>query len=195
MATSREMKEIYDSMERICIETGELLKALDDLMIKQGFRPTGTALRWDTSDSINNPDGWLPYFSQRMYRKETNTNRAVGVNIIFKDPDLENKIFFISCGLIDGPNAGGKKSDEFYWAGWREEDKPKQLPGNKIFLTEYEECKIWNYFIPLDIVNDLEKLERYIVKPLVTLYNAGSNPEREVSVSDFGITIKEIKAD
>jgi len=194
MATSREMKEVYDAMERICFETGDLLKALDDLMQKQGFTFTKTELRWDMSKAVDKPDSWLPYFSQRIYRKMPNDEKVIGVNIMFKTFAPDNKLFFISCGRIDGRNAGSK-SDQFYSAGWNEGDKPQQIPDTKIYHTIFKDCKIWNYFIPLHIVIDLETLEKYIVKPLIGLYNSGPNPEKEVSIDPFGLTFKDIKVD
>lgn len=95
MATSREMKEVYDAMERICFETAELLKALDDMMEKRGFTFTKSELRWEMSKAVDKPNSWLPYFSQRIYRKKENNNKAIGVNIMFKTFAPDNNIFFI----------------------------------------------------------------------------------------------------
>jgi len=193
MPNAKEMKEVYDAMERICIETSEVLKALDDLMNKQGFGPTGTALRWEQSGILKYPESWMPYFSQRMYRKKKEMARAIGINIMFKDQKLDNKIVFASCGIIDGPDAGGTKSDELYLAGWQETSK--EYKESKIYYTHFEKCAIWNYFIPLHIIKDLETLEKYVVKPLILMYDAGTELEKRINVSDFAITLKDIKAE
>ena len=83
------------ALEKICVEINDLFLAIDELMSKRGYTPF-SLLRWVISKSLTGGDDWLPYFSQRMYKKENDNNRAIGLNLIMKDDNCRNKILYLT---------------------------------------------------------------------------------------------------
>jgi hypothetical protein len=204
MATGREIKQIYDSIKRICRETSQMLTVIHDNFGRQGFgiATKNSSVMWGTSTSYSSPDYWLPYFQQMLFapRVESNPNRAVGVNVLFDDPDpvgdLGNVIPFVSCGVLSWKNGScAQRSDEFYGAGWHPED-----PGNTSFTpplyhTVYEnkDCReITFYLLPLDVINSEDAVVSLVVEPLLSLYR-GEHETVISRVKNVAISMEQVK--
>jgi hypothetical protein len=166
--------EIYEALEGICRETSELFKAIDQLMVKKRF-VTFSYFRWDTSEAIDNPEGWLPYFSQRMYRREQgNPKLAIGINLMMKDEECQNRIPFLTCGLVRSSAAVGNKGNELYFAGWHEGYSVTRFADTYFSLSRNEDqsTEVLSYFLRLTAADRLESAERLIVEPLAHLYQS-----------------------
>jgi hypothetical protein len=204
MATGREIKEIYDSMKKICRETSQMLSVVHDNFGLQGFviATKNSGVMWGTSASYLNPGYWLPYFQQMLFapKGNSNTNRAVGVNILFDDPDgnLDNVIPFVSCGVVSWKEGvSAKPSNEFYNAGWYPEQLVKTSFTPPLYKTTYtnKDCReITFYLLPLDIINSENAILSLVVEPLLGLYK--EEYETVVArVKDVAITVDQVKGE
>lgn len=172
MTTSKEIYVVYENMEKICKEVDAMFTAIDQIMNKNSFNQYSGDLRWDTSKSLGNPTAWLPYFTQRLYRKN-DKKKVLGVNLLIKDFNCENRIPFITCGLIIGENEVPAKSDELYYAGWYyESGKHIKDVDTPLILSEYEEekIKIVSYFLQLTKTKNLSDIDQLIITPLLRIY-------------------------
>jgi hypothetical protein len=188
MATGAEIKRIYDAMVEICKETGKLIEELNGLFEGIGFQASGgTGIMKGTSNSYKKPDYWVPYYAQRVYIKQNLPSKGVGINILFYDSALKNTAPIVSCGLIN--RTDGKQvvlTWDLYYAGWGKYGEYKKRP-NSIFYdgkySKYNESEIVNYFIPLDIINNRNRIKDYIVQPLAKMYE-GSEIEAYSLIKD-----------
>lgn len=187
MITDREIFMVYENIEKICKELDAMFTALDQVMNAKGFRNYSGELRWETSKSLGNPSGWLPYFSQRLYSKD-DKNRVLGVNVIMKDTSCSNQIPFVTCGLIQGEKEVNTKSDELYAAGWHEEwGKHNKVPTTQLRISEYGEegVKIISYFLRLTKIRDLSDIEKAIMRPLQNMYEGIPRVDEGFPISDI----------
>lgn len=203
MGTDRQIFKVYEEMERICCEVNDMFVAMDEVMDRKRFSGGGS-LRWETSEALGNPVGWLPYFSQRLYFKGENWKKALGVNLMMKDAQMANKIPFLTCGLIISKKDIGK-SDELYGAGWHEDSEFTEIPKTPFSVTRGEDGDLLTYFLRLTAVNSVEKIESLVGGPLSLLYSKvdslsdlkrlerGLEPIKE-SVGAFALTLRQIKA-
>lgn len=132
MATGLEMKEVYDLMKRICIETSNLLKVINDLFEEEGFEAVGgSAVMWERSNHYRYPEYWLPYFMQRVFVKEEGSRKGIGINIMFDGSmhGLKNRIPFVTCGLLEVQDGEAGKSDALYLAVGRRCGNSKKAIG------------------------------------------------------------------
>ena len=193
MATGREIKQIYDAMRKICEETSRLISTVNDKLVDKGFKPVGdNGVMWDTSVSYLNPRKWLPFFQQRVFIKEKDPRKGVGINIVFDGSlyDLMNNMPFISCGLLlSAPGEKVKKSDEFYDAGWKNCEKIEDSVLYQSVFQGFE--KILNYFLPLDELTGPQKATELIIEPLLALYDGRENEVNEM-VKNSVIGVRDI---
>jgi hypothetical protein len=196
MATGKEIKEIYDMMKTICQETSKLMIVINDMMEKEGFKAvSGGSVMWDRSTHFRSPDYWLPYFLQRVFAKSENLNKGIGINIIFDGSinGLENTIPFLTCGLLESKNHKLGKSNDLYNSGWTDDDEDKKTVDGKLCITEFPETGVTatTYFLPIDILNNQDKVHQYIIKPLVCLYNRQLDDAQNM-ISDVAIGLEKI---
>ncbi|MEH7110683.1 hypothetical protein [Bacillus sp. JJ1764] len=174
MATGKDIKEIYDMMKAICQETSNLLIVINDMMESEGFLAVGdSSVMFGKSAHYRYPDYWLPYFLQRVFTKEKNSKKGVGVNITFdgSNDGLENKIPFVTCGVVEFPKDRVTKGNGLYLAGWIDhEDVPKEFDGKICTTTFIDGVITKSYFLPIEILNNQEKVHQYIIKPLISLH-------------------------
>jgi hypothetical protein len=200
MATGREIKQIYDAMKRICRETSQMLTVIHDNFGRQGFviATKNSSVMWGTSSSYSSPDYWLPYFQQILFapKEKSNPNRAVGINILFDDPELDNVIPFASCGVLSWKDDSyAQRSDEFYGAGWHPEDPGKTSFTPPLYKTVYanKDCReITFYLLPLDIINSEDAVVSLVVEPLLSLYK-GEHETVVARVKDVAISVDQVK--
>lgn len=195
MATGKEIKEIYDMMKTICQETSKLMIVINDMMENEGFLAVGdSSVMFSKSAHFRYPDYWLPYFLQRVFTKEKDSKEGIGVNIIFdgSNDGLNNKIPFLTCGLVKFPVEKVSKGNALYFAGWIDhEEVSKQFDG-KLCTTKYTDGVIaTTYFLPIDILNNQEKVSQYIIKPLICLHK-GQFDETKNMILDSAIELGEI---
>lgn len=172
-----EIFQIYSALEKICMEINDLFLAIDELMRKRGYNPF-SQLRWEIHNkSLTGGDDWLPYFSQRMYHKNNDNSRAIGLNLIMKDDDCNNRIPFITSGFIKFNKDINDGSDAFYGAGWNKDNDLLKLKNEVFSITrsKKENVEILSYFIKLTAVNTISSAERLIVTPLDTINNSIPN--------------------
>ena len=172
MATKdEEIFQIYSSLEKICFEINDLFIAIDQLMNKRKYIAF-SSLRWDMAESLWKPAQWLPYFSQRMYKKENENRYAIGVNLLMKDDSCKNKIPFITIGLIKSNKDIPGGSDAFYGAGWHEKYELVKFRDPIFSLTrsENEHLEILSYFVRLTAIDTINNADKFIVSPLDTMY-------------------------
>jgi len=199
VATGIEIKQIYDAMKEICVETSEFIKVVNDLFAEQGFKPpkNTVSVMWDTSTSYLNPHKWLPYFQQRVYRKYKTSikSKAVGINVMFDNGN--NKIPYISCAFICAKERQiVNTSDEFYWAGW---GYSSVSYNNPFYVTNFQIEQdypgkyktIINYFLPFDCIVNKHSVEHLVVQPLIAMYNKDVDKARTM-VAKSAIELKDI---
>jgi len=196
MANGKEMKKIYDAMLRICEETGRMITTVNDMFVDKGFKPVGTsAVMWETSTSYLYPYYWMPYFQQRVFTFKEDQTKGVGINITFDNRNLKNIIPFITCGLIEmGEGQKVNKCDELCMAGLYGSDISK-VPETIFYQSLFSNgIKIINYFLPLDLISGPDKVEDFIVKPLISLYN-GKESEANEQVKGITISLEDITSE
>jgi len=178
MIKGSEIYQIYDAMERICIDLNSIVVALDQIMQHHGFIPHN-GLRWDTSEALNSPILWLPYFTQRTYRKGNKTKKVIGVNILFKDRDFDNKIPFVVCGVNISDKDISTKNELLYSAGWHPNSKVTQVKDMPFTVTVEDDPDVNNniltYFLPLTSISNVQTITKLIVRPLVSMYDKVDN--------------------
>jgi len=174
LTKDEEIFQIYSALEKICFEINDLFLAIDQLMNKRKYTPF-SSLRWDMAESLWKPAQWLPYFSQRMYKKENDNSRAIGLNILMKDDTCRNIIPFMTVGIIKSDKDIPGASDAFYGAGWDDEEYGLVKFGNPIFSltrSKTEHVEILSYFMKLTAVDTISNAEKLIVDPLDKIYNS-----------------------
>ncbi|WP_394234186.1 hypothetical protein [Niallia oryzisoli] len=196
MAKGKDIKEIYDMMKTVCEETSKLIIVMNDMMENEGFKAvSGGSVMWDRSTHFRSPEFWLPYFLQRVFVKSENLSKGVGINIMFDSSmyGFENTIPFITCGFLESPNNKLGKSNDLFNAGWTEEEADEKTIDGKLCKTNFKDTGVTTttYFLPIDILNNQEKVDQYIIKPLICLYN-GQLDEAKNMISDVAIGIEEI---
>ena len=195
MATGNEIKEIYDMMKTVCQETSKLMIVINDMMENEGFLAVGDgSVMFGKSAHFRYPDYWLPYFLQRVFTKEKNSKKGVGVNITYdgSNDGLENKIPFITCGVVESPKDRVTKSNGLYLAGWIDhQEVPKEFDGKLCTTTFTDGVIIKSYFLPIEILNNQEKVNQYIIKPLISLHK-GHFDEVNSLIIDVALGLEEI---
>lgn len=195
MATGREIKEVYDMMKKIYEETSKLVIVINDMFEKEGFEAVGDgSVMWGRSSHYRSPHYWLPYFLQRVFVKEKDAKRGVGVNIMFDGSidGLENKIPFITCGLLEFPQDKVTKGNALYSAGWTEYEEIEKIFDGHFCTTKYTDDIIAKtYYLPLEILINQEKVNSYIIQPLIHL-NKEEISEASSLIANVAIGIEEI---
>ena len=196
MATGKDIKEIYDMMKTVCQESSKLMIVINDMMENEGFKAvSGGSVMWDRSSHFRYPEYWLPYFLQRVFAKGENLKQGIGINIIFDGSinGLENTIPFLTCGLLESKNDKLGKSNDLYNAGWSEDEEDKKTVDGKLCRTNFTDTDVTTttYFLPIDILNNQEKVQQYIIKPLICLYK-GQFDDAKNMISDVAIELEEI---
>ena len=175
MITDEDIYDVYNAFEKVCIEINDIITALDQIMKGRDFIPLNSALRWGTSAVIGNPTYWLPYFSQRLYKKNDN-NKIIGFQVLLKDHNSNNKIPFITCAYVQSEGMINSIRDEVYWAGWGNDLNVKLY--SSFYLSSYTDggnVKIMNYFLKLTSIMNIETIQRLIVDPLMQMYGLNLN--------------------
>lgn len=195
MTVGKEIKEIYDMMKTICQETSKLMIVINDMMESEGFLPVGdSSVMFGKSSHYRSPDYWLPYFLQRVFTKKENSKKGIGVNITFdgNNDGLENKIPFVTCGILEVSRGKVNKGNGLYRAGWIDhEEVPKEIDGKLCTTTFTDGVIITSYFLPVEILNNQEKVHQYILIPLISLYK-GKFDDAKNMISDVAIGLEEI---
>ena len=196
MANGKEIKAVYDMMKKIYVETSKLLIVINDRFEQEGFEAVGdNSVMWGKSNHYRYPEYWLPYFMQRVFVKEKGSKKGLGVNIMFDGSvdGLENATPFITCGLLEFQNDKATKHNALYSAGWTDDSTVnKQIEGS-ICTTHFIDSEITTttYFLPLDILNNQEKVNHSIIQPLIHLFN-GERDEACHLIENVAIGIEDI---
>lgn len=194
MAIGKEIKEVYDMMKTICQETSKLLIVINDMMEDEGFMAVGdSSVMFGKSAHYRYPDYWLPYFLQRVFVEEKDSKNGVGVNITFdgSNDGLDNKIPFVTCGVVQSSERV-TKGNGLYLAGWIDhQEVPKEFEGKLCTTTFTDGVIIKSYFLPLEIMKNQEKVQQYIIKPLISLYK-GQFDDVKNMIDDVAIELEEI---
>jgi len=172
MITDSQIMQVYAAMEKICNEVNSMMVALDDLMKGKKFEQF-SPLRWETSEAIGAPGYWLPYFSQRQYRKKGHLKRAAGFQILLKDNTTDNSIPFITCGISESDKELPTKNDDFYVAGWHDEEIQNsrfKINNTPFCYSKSESCVILSYFLRLTAISNQNDLNEMVVKPMAKLF-------------------------
>lgn len=195
MATGNEIKEIYDMMKTVCQETSKLMIVINDMMESEGFMAVGdSSVMFGKSAHYRYPDYWLPYFLQRVFTKKKNSKKGIGVNITFdgSNDGLENKIPFVTCGVVESPKDRVTKGNGLYLAGWIEhQEVPKEFNGNLCTTTFTDGVIIKSYFLPIEILNNQEIVHQYIIKPLISLHEGHFDAVNNM-INDVALRLEEI---
>ncbi|WP_394238314.1 hypothetical protein [Niallia oryzisoli] len=195
MATGREIKEVYDMMKRIYEETSKLVTVVNDLLEKEGYIAVGDgSVMWGRSSHYRSPNYWLPYFMQRVFVKEKDSKKGIGVNITFDSSmdGLENNVPFLTCGYLEFQKDKVVKGNGLYMAGWTEHPEAKKQMDGNLCTTNYNDGVMTKtYFLPLDLLTNQVKVNQYIIQPLVHLYK-GEYSKASSVVSDVAIGIEDI---
>jgi len=184
MITDKQIFQVYEEMEKICYEINDMFVATDQVMGRNGFTTNGNVMRWDASETLGSPTTWLPYFSQRLYYKDSNYKKVLGINLLMKDAELENTIPFLTCGLIISTNDKGiYASDELYGAGWHKDNPSiENIPNTPMLTTKGENRHLLTYFLGLTSIRSLQDLEPLVAEPLVRMYEGINSLE---NLKDF----------
>jgi hypothetical protein len=124
--------------------------------------------------------------------------RGVGVNVMFDDPNLQNTIPYVSCGLlIWEPSVEPSKSDALYCAGWNAAKVIATPPLYNSHFTDavkWDASEITNYFLSLATLSSEDKVVSLIVEPLVNLYGERTAATVE-AIKHHAITLEFIKGE
>ncbi|NYV66542.1 hypothetical protein HYI36_14845 [Bacillus sp. Gen3] len=195
MATGKDIKDVYDMMKKIYIETSKLINVINDMFINKGFDPVGdNSVIWGRSNHYRSPESWLPYFLQRVFVKEENSMKGVGINIMFDGSidGLENNIPFLTCGLLEFPKEKVTKGNALYMAGWVEHNEVQKQSTGNLSITKFTDgINSTTYFLPLEILSSQENVEQYIINPLICMYK-GEFAKAENMVQNVAIGLEEI---
>ncbi|MEH6943136.1 hypothetical protein [Bacillus sp. JJ722] len=195
MATGREIKDIYDMMQKICDETSKLISVINDMLINEEFEAVGDgSVMLNKSKHYLYSKYWLPYFLQRVYIRKPNVMKGVGINIMFDGSidGLENKIPFLTCGFVDFSEGQLTKGNALYKAGWTEhEEVEKSFNGNLCTTTYTDGVTATTYFLPLEVVSSQENVNMYVIRPLICMYK-GEYIEADNMVNKVAIGLKDI---
>jgi hypothetical protein len=195
MATGNEIKEIFDMMKKVCQETSKLLIVINDMMESEGFLAAGdSSVMFGKSAHYRYPDYWLPYFLQRVFTKNKDSKKGIGVNITYdgSNDGLENKIPFVTCGVVESPEQKVTKGNGLYLAGWVDhQEVPKKFDGKLCTTTFTDGVIIKSYFLPIEILNNQEKVHQYIIKPLISLHK-GDFEEVNNMIFDVALGLEKI---
>lgn len=196
MATGFEIKEVYDMMKRIYVETSKLLIVINDMFEKEGFQAVGdNTVMWGKSNHYRYPEYWTPYFMQRVFVKEKGSKMGIGINIMFDGSvdGLENKIPFVTCGLLEFQYEKAVKGNALYLAGWTDESEGKRQMDGPICTDDFTESGVMvtSYFLPLDILNNQQKVNQLIIQPLIHLFN-GERDDACCLIEEAAIGLEEI---
>jgi len=175
----KEIFQIYSALEKICIEINDLFSAIDELMGKNKFVPfSNNRLRLDAVETLGSPRFWLPFYSQRIYKREKDSNYMLGINLLMKDlyGICENIIPFFTCGLIRYSGTMDEASNLLYNAGLIDNDENKLMQLSNSFFSitksKSENVEILSYFIKLTAVDTIANAKKLIVDPLNIIYNS-----------------------
>jgi hypothetical protein len=195
MATGREIKDIYNMMQKICDETSKLIIVINDMLINEGFEAVGDgSVMFNKSTHYQYPKYWLPYFLQRVFIKKNNLQKGIGINLMFDASldGLENNIPFLTCGVVEYTEGKFTKGNALYRAGWIEHEEIQKEFKNNLCTTIFTDgVKATTYFLPLEVVSSQENVNKYIIQPLISMYN-GKFSEAGQMVKDHTIGLKEI---
>jgi hypothetical protein len=195
MAIGNEIKEIYDMMKTVCQETSQLMIVINDMMENEGFLAVGdSSVMFGKSGHYRYPDYWLPYLLQRVFTKEKDSKKGIGVNITFdgSNDGLENKIPFLTCGVVESSKDRVTKGIGLYKAGWIDHQEVLKEFDSKLCTTTFNDgVIIKSYFLPIEILNNQEKVHQYIIKPLISLHK-GHFDEVKNMIIDVALGLEEI---
>lgn len=198
MATGREIKQVYDAMRTICEETSQLITVVNDRFVEEGFTAVGDGgAMWGRSSHYRAPRYWLPYFLQRVFTTEADKQKGVGITVTFDSSmdGLENKIPFVTCGLVEFSDGNVTKNNGLYVAGWTEAEGVETRVEEGLTVTSYTDgVTTTTYFLPLEILSSREKVDTYIVKPAALLYKGDVRAAYEM-VRDAMISLEDITAE
>lgn len=195
MATGKEIKDIYDMMQKICDETSILVNLINDMFINEGFEAVGDgSVMWNKSNHFLYPKYWLPYFLQRVFIKKSNVKKGVGFNIMFdgSNDGLDNEIPFLTCGIVEFSNDKVTKGNALYLAGWTEhEEIQKNYNGNICTTTYTDGVTATTYFLPLEVLSCMENVSKYVIQPLICMYK-GESIKAENMINDVAMKLEQI---
>lgn len=168
---------------------------INDMMENEGYMAVGdSSVMFGKSAHYRYPDYWLPYFLQRVFTKKKNSKKGIGVNITFdgSNDELENKIPFVTCGVVESPKDRVTKGNGLYLAGWIDhQEVPKEFDGSLCTTTFTDGVIIKSYFLPIEILNNQEKVYQYIIKPLISLHE-GHFDEVNNMINDVALRLEQI---
>ena len=189
-----DIKKVYDAARAICLETGDMLRALEGEMIKQKFEQKIQNKRMTTYD-LGSPGEWMPYFLELVFAKPgSESKRGIGIAVLFDTLDRRQLQFpVVFCGVLDFPTSITKNfSYNLYnlcslnTKNLSEMDKPfyrAKFAGTGDFSEGV------GYFLRLESLENRQSLISLIVEPCVLLFN--HNPEAARSaVSELALGIE-----
>ncbi|MDO9098222.1 MAG: hypothetical protein Q7U60_08880 [Candidatus Methanoperedens sp.] len=148
----KKVLEFIKEMRRLSEDLASLLKTVDDLMIKKGWRTATGSLTYanESSKSLDLPMRWYPYDLFRFYQNQNYKSILTFVSII-----LEEDIYWMSkppATPINEPliSAGYFVSYEkediivnnnnYWWARWYEK-KENRIDDGRIWQEDYKDEK------------------------------------------------------
>lgn len=175
--TFKNMTSIYDDVGRIC-------QVIEEKMKNHGFEPMGNkGITWETSTSIDCPDGWLHSYFARVYLKKRQPKKAVGYCIHlceYKDEDYMKKLkqLNLALPLMNVSLLNLQKNAADLWrsnlynclwaAGWnsdQQEVKDNVIVFNNVAHNSVS-AKAVTYFLDLLSLNSEKAIEELVVEPM-----------------------------
>lgn len=180
--TMENMRLIYD-------DVGKVVQIIEEKMQNRSFKPlSNSAVTWEISTSLWNPDLWQYRWFARAYFKSERRKRTVGFCIhlgAYDRPfidDVRNRpgfLPFINVSLLDLNQKPGdlRRTDvyECLWsAGWDKEDAKdialsRSIVRNKVARGTAEADAV-TYFVDLLSLTDDEAIEQLVVEPMAKMF-------------------------
>jgi hypothetical protein len=182
----KKILEAVRQMKKIFGDISLLLREVDSIMEREEWlSKTGSTIWSYGSQSIYNPDRWMPNELFRFYWNKEYPYYLVFVSILL-DNDIEEDYYTIEEPLITAGffDYGGKKIDKnewkkyWYarWYGYIDKEKRKN-DGKPILVNPKKDWgEDWHPFkssycfgLPLTSIKNYSDVENKIVKPLIEL--------------------------
>lgn len=197
--TGLEIKKVYDAARSICLQTGEMLRALEAEMGKKQFDQRVQNKRMTTYD-LGSPAEWMPYFLEIIFakREQNIAYRGIGVAVLFDDLEQQSLEFpIVFAGVLDFPNPITKNfSCNLYnlctfKIGEVKYDRPLY---SAVFKGKSDFGEAQGYFLRLEALENREKLRSLIVEPCLALFGGDAGKAR-AAVSECALEAKPLFRD
>jgi hypothetical protein len=171
-----DIKNVYDAARAICLETGDMLRALEGEFAKQNFEQKVKNKKMTTYD-LGNPAEWMPYFLELVFAERgSESKRGIGTAVLFDTLDRRQLKFpVVFCGALTFSRSITKNFSYnlYYFCSFRTKNPIKE--DGLLYKTTFAGADDFNegvgYFLRLESLQDRQSLVSLVVEPCRLLVN------------------------